>query len=140
MVWFGLNWNSFTLAKFSVPCYIVLQVWIHYYGDRTTRYFMKKWLTVLYEISSLFIQQLIPWATLKVKEVTVFTQYTVFKSRAMPILFCSIYFSFQKILFSDKNFFVMYLQFFSIRDCYIRVIHYIMTALLEYLDLSAVFL
>ena len=52
----------------------------------------------------------------------------------LPILLdiCSLssYFS------TDKRFFLVYLQLLSMYDCYIRVIHNMVTALLEYFDLS----
>jgi len=43
------------------------------------------------------------------------------------------------IFFNHKRFFLVYLQLLSMHDCCIRVIHNMVTALLEYLDLLAVF-
>jgi len=73
--------------------------------------------------------------------------------RAEPILLFFNLFFFPAFLFFDlniflikssyisyHNFFLVYLQLFSIHDCYIRVIHNMMTALLEYLNLPVVFL
>ena len=39
-----------------------------------------------------------------------------------------------------KIFFLLYLELLSMHDCCIRVIHNMVTALLEYLDLVAIFL
>ena len=71
--------------------------------------------------------------------------------RPEPILLFFHLFFFQAILFSylfcslssyfstHKKFFLVYLQLLSMHDCCIRVIHNMVTALLEYLDLLAVF-
>ena len=50
------------------------------------------------------------------------------------------YFAHYLAIFSaHKRFFLVYLQLLSMYDCCIRVIHNMVTALLEYLDLLAVF-
>ena len=68
--------------------------------------------------------------------------------RAEPILlfFSLIFLSSNSFLLTyfayfctHKRFFLVYLQLFSMHDCCIRVIHNMVTALLEYLDLLAVF-
>ena len=73
------------------------------------------------------------------------------KARAEPILpiflsnnlkkntFCSIFCSLSSYFSTHKRFFLVYLQLLSMHDCCIRVIHNMMTALLEYLNLIAVF-
>jgi len=50
-------------------------------------------------------------------------------------LFCSTFCYF----FTHKRFLLVYLQLLSMHDCCIRVLHNIVIALLEYLDLLAVF-
>ena len=54
-------------------------------------------------------------------------------------LFCSIFCSLSSYFSTHKRFFLLYLQLLSMHDCCIRVIHNMVTALLEYLDLLAVF-
>ena len=54
-------------------------------------------------------------------------------------LFCSIVWSLFSFFSTRKRLFLMYLQLLSMHDCCIRVIHNMVTALLEYLDLLAVF-
>ena len=54
-------------------------------------------------------------------------------------LFCSIFCSLFSYFPTHKRFLLVYLQLLSMHDCCIRVIHNMVIALLEYLDLLAVF-
>ena len=71
-------------------------------------------------------------------------------TRPEHILLLSAYFPFKQFFFfllillnilpiTKKVFFLVYLQLLSMHDCCIRVIYSMVTALLEYLDLLAVF-
>jgi len=54
-------------------------------------------------------------------------------------IFCSIFCSLSSYFSTHKRFFLVYLQLLSMHEWCIRVLHNIVTALLEYLDLLAVF-
>ena len=136
-----------------------------YMKQRQHRMITKKnlYCTIIYlRISTLSVSYMHTHKHTSTGTHTMNTQYILVaiyvSCRPEPILlfFFLTYFSFQQFFFFltyfaqyfahypaifllIKGFFLVYLQLLSMHDCSIRVIHYMVTALLDYLDLLAVF-